>query len=283
MSDSPILPNNFHGEWKVLTQAWPHQDEQRPRHKSVRIEHQSGSDYLVSYDGRNEWREMSYEEATDTLSDEDHHLCISFWRNPSTDVIFGCRRGKTLWAARREPRVFTGVRPTMARLCRPWHIKMTSGAHGAEGTIEPRYLDAGDAPLHLLGLFHLEASENGAEPRLGLYDVLLWDERVKSFNSVFGVRSLNYWNVDPENPDDDCLFATFNNRSSIPATHIGEQLLPRDDERGEVEHKLGQLMPFERRLVAAAHTDLLKDDAGGSATEESEADDPDVGVWVGEP
>jgi len=91
-------------------------------------------------------------------------------------------------------------------------------------------------------------------------------------DSLFSNVGLDGLPVDQHgNGDDDRLFSTFDNRSSLPKTNF---------DKTASAPIFGELMPFERALVSMAHSDRH---ATRGMSLGDDGDDPDVGVWVGEP
>ena len=286
------LPHLFVGKWTIQTRV----GESAPgRLLSVSIEPAEGSltdCQLTEFRAGQEptLKHMEFHPDDDTLRSRDPaaSLHISFWRHPSYDTIFALTEGADgkpveVWNARRVPDPPTTTIRTAPRTAhaRPWRISLREGRHAAEGYVILEQLSAGfnttagngGKALGIYGLFHLDDLED-SEPEL--YDLLHFDETVGSYNSVFGVRSVNFRLG--ENAAADRLFATFDNRSTIPSTRMGGQTT------------LGRLLPSERGLVARAHDRLTECLAGrvpGQFTttlgEDPEEEDPDVGVWVGEP
>lgn len=275
MSDEPksLLPHLFIGEWTILAQADERKSSSRLQRVTIQppdskskfklIEHRKNQNGSVV--------ELKHDPGNNTLRSESKApLCIiAFWRYPSYDVIFafqehdGCP--EEVWSARRT-RILPGPThyPPEGAMGK-WKIVLSKGIHAAPAnahvTLAKLSVLNGDLELNpaLYGVFQMESSP----PKH--YDILVYDQRTRCFNSIFYVRSLNYCPGSSSQPESDRLFATFNNRSSLPASRFGEGISVHE----EVELKLGQLMPFERDSIKRA--------------EPSGDDDPDVGVWVGEP
>ena len=297
------IPFNFVGEWNILTQAQPKPKPQEessgkrepptgPRLRKVTIVRAELEQFNVKYDYANnpdkepEDVTYTYDASTSSLiNDEEDTVNISFWRNPSVDVIFSYAKDKLVWSASRNPQTIVafdaeeGIEEFRENICRTWQIVATEGLQAARNWIQVRKLvgwpnlqtaESGTTSIGLFGLFHV--GEKDEQPRGDdLYDILVWVPNTKCFNSVFGVRSLNYW------PGRDCIFATFDCRFVLPTGHFGGPSL---DPQLTVPHNLAKLLPHERELLTAART------AARSALdgEEPEPDpDPDTGVWVGEP
>lgn len=256
--DSSILYGNFHGIWDVTTQAHP-QESKSARVRRVVIQHKEDLRYTLSWWMKDELSrppdgstEVFFNIETGTLMDKERTVNVSFWRNPVTDVIFAFQKKEkkeeeVAWVAQRAPQEITVLRPREEALCRRWKIILRQGSNAAEGFVELQVLEADRLNVGLLGLFHVK------DGKRDLYDILAWNEGVRSFNSAFRVRSLNFWPGIPSDPRDDRIFATFDSRFALPRKHFGHGL-----------RALGGLMPHEQRL-------------GDSD------DDPDTGVWVGEP
>ena len=237
------LKSSFLGEWKVITQK-------DSAIGVVEIRHGTGDNYEVIFDTvPTDW---SYVEDTGTLRKNDGGAEISFWRNPRSDVIFSFdKEDDGIWMAQR---IVAAKPPPSRALNRAWTIKLATGqrARPEGSTVSLRALASGEgfeSPLY--GIYYRDHGSGGWD----LYDVLFYDGGVMSFNSIFRVRSLNYW--PGSTPNKDRIFASFDGKFMLPAGHFGGGVLVED------APKVGRLMPVEQP--------------------NSEEDDPDTGVWVGQP
>jgi hypothetical protein len=276
MSDenNPMLPDNFVGEWKVLRQATPTEPTDLRNEAplaTVNIRSQTHG-YEVEYFRDTDTDPLTREEAvydpfTGTLLDIKNRFNIAYWRKSSSvEIIFSYAKGVLAWNAIRTAKLAPPLwaadgspssrvaddGPPVKQVCRTWTITTSQGKWAPKQTRKVRIRELGSywedswESSDLLGLFLVDSKGPG------LYDILSWDEDVKSFNSIFGLRSLNYWpGLDPNTPEDDSIFATYDFPDIC-------QLLPQ---------KLGQLLPFERPEDSPSEDE----------------DDPDTGVWVGEP
>lgn len=262
---------------------------------------------------------MTFDAANQNLihRDEEPEICISYWRNPAFDTLsISFIKGKgpsRVWGARRIGQAEPCSQTVIDTLTEgKWAIRLVAGHHGAPNKpVQIRRLSAGDIEIReeqqLFGLFEVEKATLNRSPKepistpesketSTLYDILTFDARSCSFNSVFGMRTLNYW------PDlkgqIKQIFATFNNRFSLPRARFAE---------GN-QQMLGAALPIETKAIELAATAKNLRENGGilSNTTKEEInkalnacifaegrydcletddaeDDPDVAVWVGTP
>lgn len=271
------LPHLFIGEWNVQSRTKTSNPLQNVTIEAATSEPNPTTFkvHLIAKDNQPQELQMDCQgDGTLRSTDEHHPLCISFWRYPSYDIIFGLLKepdgaSKEVWNARRIVDDTTASKPEKAALASPeskiWKIRLSEGNQAAplEHYVTMKEFRetsrGGDA---LYGLFQME--EIGGEENL--YDILFYDEVVKAYNSVFGVRSVRFWMAETADPQDARVFATFDNRSSLPVSHFSTG-----------HPNLGRLLPVEKAVITRAHALLASGNTG------SEEDDPDVGVWVGEP
>ncbi len=300
-----LLPHLFTGEWIVTKKRKKYSSDDRriteiypPKISRIVISKPLGSQkvHAIMYrkdetegkanDEILEERDLVFKPTNNTLVSEDHEsqdrISISFWRYPACDIIFALRERclgeldcqetfTTIWSAKRAPVESHECPGGLSG--KEWNIVLSSGQHAATGKIMlDRLCPRGnpDFKLNLFGLFQIK------DDTKILYDVLSYDARVCSFNSIFGVRSLN-WQQTPF--PGGRVFATFNNTYSLPTARIqpthesvaqqlawgSVSLLPDWGKNQEI----GRLMDFEI--------------PESQSFADPDSDDPDIGIWVGDP
>jgi len=247
-----VSQNAFLGQWKVFVRNGSLQE--------VSIE-RNGDKYAVTFDGTDpsEWH---YDPEGGSLCKEQRTAAIYYWRNPGTDVLFSYDRltHTNLWAAKRA--VGPSLQIPIRCLGKTWKITASTGprARPQDSFVQVRELSSGEGfPSPLYGLHH----RDGKNGQWILYDVLAFNGVATSFTSIFRVRSLAFLEGSPTTGHD-LIFATFDGRSILPAGHFS---VPSPAGSG-FSPVVGGLLPIERSIAAAA----------GERDE-----DPDTGVWVGEP
>lgn len=318
------LKSPFLGKWKVLTQSHHSLSSACSNHvctnvREVEITPRGSSQHhvfeikLFEHDNSSPPKatiHLSYDRDTKSLYRNDlpsKKICISFWRQAAYDVIFAlCEDDEgtpaIVWSAQRKPSEDPGLEPVAERTMlqalaeHPWKIRLASGFHAAHGAIRIGALTPTDLPLphprpeDLIGLYQLRDEIPGSGE---LYDILAYDATSGSFNSIFGVRSLNYW-IDP-NSGDPRIFATFNNQYSLPETRLhpgGQPSLGRPLKlESEALNSLAavkllktlELEPRARHEVESAFAKAMGLECFRLPVDDDVEDDPDVAVWVGTP
>lgn len=196
---------------------------------------------------------------------------ISFWRNTGYDVIFGTEYNSTkepiaVWSARRQPWTPPSSKGPEDHIGKEFNVVLRRGpgARSKHSHITLREIGhkQGDGfqSDSIYGLFYRPVgSSKAAAGDFRLYDLMNLDPTANCLNSVFGVRSLSW--------DNENLFATFNNRASLPTVHL----------HPANSTFLGLPLPFEVATPCPPTSGNEGDRPGINH------DDPDVGVWVGVP
>ncbi len=304
------LPQLFPGDWTVLGEAQSDPEDRSPFLTRVKIRLDGEGDglgYLVhqTFSDESSVGPIEFKLKDSTLRSADGTQCISFWRQPTLDMIFCLEEtGEhtlVVWSAKRQATSQTPYLDSIrGRLIgRNWAIRLTKGAHSPSGQVRLQEFKVDSDPerpnwtglvsLGVFGLFHIP--DIAKKDKLDLYDILTYDERVKSFNSIFGVRSLNFWQGETEAADR--IFATFNRKFSLPVIH--------SEIRDSLAHTMGTStmgasLPWEDTLDKRHLKDLFdkhKDSPDRFLAqvrndfnlnfEDPEGDDPDIGIWVGDP
>ncbi len=274
-----MYPHFFIGTWKVLGQTAT-STKRSVKEASINYSQSTDTYCLVEHrvDGSEKtWNDLKYDYKNGTLyrkKGEKIQLSIASWHNRCEDVIAALRENESsvrnLWCAKRD--LTSGMLHPSPRdgAQRKWQVAADEG-------------NGPPPPPGLVTLAELSASVNGSDEKLKLYgifyhvskkgpgklyDILRFDVRDLSFESIFGVRSIKYRQSEDRSPQADRLFATFDNRSSLPETHLGE-------------HTIGQLLPFEKKLIRRSLSSETP--IAGNIGDPPEDGDPNVGVWVGEP
>lgn len=267
MKRSEILPAHFEGTWKLVAGV------DTPA-KQVTITRDDKNYSFCWRDGPSQ--HMSYDEATDNAYVPAEKLCISFWRHPSMDHIFArsLGNGSPLWGARRQREVPGQYRKEHDEICNDicgkWKVMDTVG-HGtpckgsmvfvARAGLQDRKEQGLEVP-RLFYLFEEKPPNAECKRKTECYDILAFDGRTVTFNSIFRVRSINYWS---NNGKEKMIFAMFDNRFTLPVGHF---------ESSSGESRIGSLLSFEMDQVAEVAKKVS--DSPATTTE-----DPNTGCWTG--
>ena len=239
--------------------------------------------------------------------DEKSKIRISFWRQSFNEIIFAnlAERGQkdSGWVARRES---TNHAPEIE--FSHWQIVARGGEKAAHGIVQlekvsrvittnKKFLisghmdrivfsfdDGNPGPQELSGLNFANVPEGDFLRRHGyalfeykvvettegialstelpkLYDILSYDPIIKSFNSIFGYRSLNH--VAKHAGEKARIFATFNS----PLLRFFQKFVPPP----KAPNSNSPFMEIEKEIL------------NFNTSSHAQDEDPDIGVWVGEP
>ncbi|MEM7584381.1 MAG: hypothetical protein AAF560_13415 [Acidobacteriota bacterium] len=271
--EKSLVENLFTGKWTIKSLA--SNADSSPA--TARVEPSKGAaGYMLElYDAQG--RKVSVSETMGLESrnslilefdSSDYTLCsetcwISLWRSAFYDVIFALHKNldgeiAAIWSAQRAsvPHPCPQVRDLTDR---NWEIQEREGGPAARGVVR----------LKQCGQYFSACSYVKDSNELVLYDVLVYDGSVKSFNSIFGFRSLEY-RRDDECPDDAFVLATFNSR--LLSIIKGSDPKRRSSYLGTLPEEIREVLPSKIHHRLGCFMDFEDPD-----------NDPDIGVWVGTP